>query len=84
MAGALDDSKPSELHERTAPANTLTNPYRTSDGQWLMLATSSVHWRQPTRAVERPALLKDPRFTNTEGFAKNAAALAELLDEAFR
>ncbi|MGW2938901.1 CaiB/BaiF CoA transferase family protein [Streptomyces sp. NPDC001156] len=84
VAGALADSTPCELHERTKPVNALTNPYRTSDGQWLMLATSSVHWPQLTRAIERPALLKDRRFTDTEGLAKNAAALAELLDEAFR
>jgi formyl-CoA transferase len=84
VAGALADGTPFEPHDRTAPANALTNPYRTSDGQWLMLAASPLRWPGLTRAIERPALLADPRFTGTEGFVKHAAALAELLDEAFR
>ncbi|MEV8562856.1 CoA transferase [Streptomyces sp. NPDC051917] len=84
VAGALADGTPFESHDRTAPANALTNPYRTSDGQWFMLATSPLRWPGLTRAIERPALLKDPRFTDAEGFVKHAAALSKLLDEAFR
>jgi formyl-CoA transferase len=84
VAGALAGGTPFELHDRTAPVNALTNPYRTADGQWFMLATSSAHWPGLTRAIGHPALLDDPRFTDAEGFIKHAAALAELLDAAFR
>ncbi|MDX3071553.1 CoA transferase [Streptomyces sp. MI02-7b] len=84
VAGALAAGTPFELHDRTMPANALTNPYRTADGRWFMLATSSVHWPALARAIDRPELAEDPRFTDLEGFAKNAAALAELLDDAFR
>jgi crotonobetainyl-CoA:carnitine CoA-transferase CaiB-like acyl-CoA transferase len=84
VAGALADGTPFELHDRKAPVNALTNPYRTADGQWFMLATSSVHWPALTRAIGRPELIEDPRFADIEGFAKNAAALTELLDAEFR
>ncbi|MFD9006442.1 CaiB/BaiF CoA transferase family protein [Streptomyces sp. NPDC059582] len=84
VAGALADGTPFELHDRTAPVNALTNPYRTADGRWLMLATSSVHWPALSRAVGRPELAEDPRFGDFESFSKNAAALSGLLDVAFR
>ncbi|MGW1723319.1 CaiB/BaiF CoA transferase family protein [Streptomyces sp. NPDC002306] len=83
VAGALADGTPFELHDRTAPVNALTNPYRTADGRWVMLATSSVHWPALARAVGRPELAEDPRFTDYESFARNAAALSELLDTEF-
>ncbi|MFJ4846887.1 MULTISPECIES: CaiB/BaiF CoA transferase family protein [unclassified Streptomyces] len=84
IAGALADGTPFELHDRTVPANALSNPYRTADDRWIMLATSSVHWPALSRALGRPELVEDPRFSDREGFAKNAAALSELLDAEFR
>ncbi len=64
--------------------NALTNPYRTADGRWFMLATSSLHWPGLARAVGRPELLEDPRFADAEGLLKNAAAVSEVLDAEFR
>ncbi|MFG2480850.1 CaiB/BaiF CoA transferase family protein [Streptomyces fagopyri] len=84
VAGALADGTPFELHDRKAPANALTNPYRTADGRWFMLASSSGNWPALARAIGRPELQADPRFADNEGFARNAAALSELLDAAFR
>jgi formyl-CoA transferase len=84
VAGALAGGTPFELHDRSAPVNALTNPYQTADGRWLMLATGSAHWPALTRAIGHPELIEDPRFTDTEGFTKNAAALTELLDTVFR
>ncbi|WP_393075611.1 CaiB/BaiF CoA transferase family protein [Streptomyces sp. LN704] len=84
VAGALAGGTPFELHDRNVPVNALTNPYRTGDGRWFMLATSSAHWPALARAIGRPELQADPRFADIQGFAKNAAALSELLDTAFR
>nr|WP_168531089.1 CoA transferase [Streptomyces sp. RPA4-2]QIY65524.1 CoA transferase [Streptomyces sp. RPA4-2] len=84
VAGALAGGTPFELHDRNVPVNALTNPYRTADGRWFMLATSSAHWPALARAIGRPELRADPRFADIQGFAKNAAALSELLDTAFR
>jgi formyl-CoA transferase len=49
-----------------------------------MLVASPPHWPGLTRAIGHPELLEDPRFADIEGFVKNAAALAELLDAEFR
>ncbi|MER5341867.1 CoA transferase [Streptomyces mirabilis] len=84
VAGALAGGTPFELHDRKAPVNALTNPYRTADGRWIMLATSAVYWPALARAIERPELIEDPRFKDVEGAVKNAAALSELLDAEFR
>ncbi|MFD7438349.1 CaiB/BaiF CoA transferase family protein [Streptomyces sp. NPDC059861] len=83
VAGALADGTPFELHDRSTPVNALTNPYQTADGRWIMLATSLLHWRGLARAIERPELIGDPRFTDIESFTKNAAALSELLAAEF-
>ncbi|MFG2367041.1 CaiB/BaiF CoA transferase family protein [Streptomyces mirabilis] len=84
VAGALAGGTPFELHDRNAPVNALTNPYRTADGRWIMLATSAVHWPALARAIGRPELIEDPRFMDGESAAKNATALSELLDAEFR
>ncbi|MFF3515111.1 CaiB/BaiF CoA transferase family protein [Streptomyces sp. NPDC002573] len=84
VAGALAGGTPFEPHDRSAPVNALTNPYRTSDGRWFMLAASSVHWPRLTRAIGHPELLEDPRFADLEALVENAAAVSELLDTEFR
>ncbi|MFJ4930875.1 CaiB/BaiF CoA transferase family protein [Streptomyces sp. NPDC088736] len=83
VAGALAGGTPFALHDRTVPVNALTNPYRSADGRWFMLATSSAHWPALARAIGRPELGTDPRFADLQGFAENAAALTELLGAAF-
>ncbi|MFD8425965.1 CaiB/BaiF CoA transferase family protein, partial [Streptomyces sp. NPDC059668] len=84
VAGALAGGTPFELHDRNVPLNALTNPYRTADDRWFMLATSSAHWPALARAIDRPELQEDPRFADVDAFAQHAAALSELLDAAFR
>ncbi|MGW9028796.1 CaiB/BaiF CoA transferase family protein [Streptomyces sp. NPDC055722] len=84
VAGALANGTPFELHDRTAPVNALTNPYRTADGRWFMLAMGTAHWPSLARAIGHPELIEDPRFADNEGFTKHAAALTELLDTEFR
>ncbi|MFK0279717.1 CaiB/BaiF CoA transferase family protein [Streptomyces sp. NPDC090499] len=84
VAGALADGTPFELHDRKAPANPLNNPYRTADGEWLMLVASLARWPGLARAVGHPELLEDPRFADLEGMVRHGAALAGLLDTAFR
>ncbi|MFJ8510115.1 CaiB/BaiF CoA transferase family protein [Streptomyces avermitilis] len=84
VAGALADGTPFELHDRNTPVNALTNPYRTADDRWIMLATSPLNWPALARAIGRPELGEDPRFADLKGLVKNAAALSELLDAGFR
>ncbi|MHA5054839.1 CaiB/BaiF CoA transferase family protein [Streptomyces sp. SD15] len=84
VAGALAGGTPFELHDRNAPVNALSNPYRTADDRWFMLATSPLNWPALARAIGRPELGEDPRFADFEGLVKNAAAVSELLDAEFR
>jgi crotonobetainyl-CoA:carnitine CoA-transferase CaiB-like acyl-CoA transferase len=84
VAGALAGGTRYRLHDRTAPVNPLINPYQSADGQWFMLVTAPRHWPGLAKAVGHPELPADPRFADPDSFAKNAAALAELLDAEFR
>ncbi|MEU1416823.1 MULTISPECIES: CoA transferase [unclassified Streptomyces] len=84
VAGALAGGTPFEPHDRKAPVNPLTNPYRTADGRWFMLVTSPPNWPGLTRVVGHPELLEDPRFADVEGFVEHSAVLTELLDAEFR
>jgi formyl-CoA transferase len=84
VAGALAGGKPYGLHDRSAPANPLINPYQTEDGRWFMLVTEPARWPQLAKVVGHPELLQDPRFADPAGFMKNAAALAALLEAEFR
>jgi crotonobetainyl-CoA:carnitine CoA-transferase CaiB-like acyl-CoA transferase len=84
VAGALAGGKSFGLHDRTASVNPLINPYRSADGRWFMLVASPPHWPGLAKAVGHPELLKDPRFADLDGFAKNSAVLTGLLDAEFR
>ncbi|MFF4962303.1 CaiB/BaiF CoA transferase family protein [Streptomyces sp. NPDC001222] len=84
VAGALAGGAFFGLHDRTAPANPLVNPYRCADDEWFMLVTTPVYWPALTRAVGHPELLEDARFQDVEGFIRNSAALTMLLDTEFR
>jgi crotonobetainyl-CoA:carnitine CoA-transferase CaiB-like acyl-CoA transferase len=84
VSAALAGGKPYELHDRTAPVNALSNPYRCADDHWLMLAAKRSQWPALASAIGRSDLLADPRFTDAEGLAKHSAALAVLLDTEFR
>jgi formyl-CoA transferase len=84
VAGALARGRFYGLHDRTAPANPLINPYQASDGQWFMLVASPPHWSGLTEAIGHPELLEDPRFADATSFTQNSAALTALLDATFR
>ena len=84
VAGALAGGKSFGLHDRMAPFNALINPYQTADDRWFMLVAEPKVWPAVAKAVGHPELLTDPRFADLKGFVKNAAALAALLDSAFR
>ncbi len=84
VAGALAAGTSFGLHDRTAPANPLINPYRSADDQWFMLVAAPWHWPGLANAVGHPELLQDPRFADPDGFATNSAVLTGLLDAEFR
>lgn len=72
-------------HDRTAPLNPLWNQYRTQDGRWLFLVMIEPdrYWAEFCRAIERPELLEDERFTGIIVRYKNSGDLVKILDEVF-
>lgn len=84
VAGALAGGKSFGLHDRMAPPTALINPYQSADDRWFMLVAEPKHWPALAKAVGHPELLTDPRFADLKSLVKNGAALAELLDSAFR
>ncbi|MBX8689869.1 CoA transferase [Mycobacterium sp. 20091114027_K0903767] len=83
VSAALAGGTPYELHDRTAPVNALSNPYRCADGRWLMLVARPQNLPALAEVIERPDLLADSRFADEPALRVNMAPLAEILDGAF-
>ena len=83
VEGGLNGGHFFPQHDRKNPPNALLNPYQTSDGRWIVLvAAQRKDWPGFAKAIGRPELLTDPRFTEDKR-AANAAALVEILDPIF-
>jgi formyl-CoA transferase len=83
IQAALCDAKFSGLHDRSNPASAATNLYRTADGTWFLLALTPDKWADAAKAIGRPGLLTDPRFSDPAKLAANRHELVAILDEAF-
>ncbi len=70
-------------HDRTKAQNPLWNSYRTKDGRWFWLAMlqSDPAWPGFCRAIEKPELENDPRFSNLEARRENCEELIRIIDE---
>ena len=83
VEGGLNDGRFFQQHDRKNPPNALLNPYQTSDDRWILLvAAQRKDWPGFAKAIGKPELLEDPRFTE-ENRLSNGAALVELLDPLF-
>ena len=84
IEGGLNGAKFYGQHDRLRPPNALLNPYRTSDDRWLLLvAVQGKDWPGFVKAMNLPALLEDPRFSDSKLRAANAADLVAVLDPVF-
>ncbi|MCA4723987.1 CaiB/BaiF CoA transferase family protein [Mycolicibacterium fortuitum] len=83
VSAALAGGTPYRLHDRTAPVNALSNPYRCADGRWLMLVARPQNFAALATVIGQPELLSDSRFADEAGLRANTAALSEILDHAF-
>jgi crotonobetainyl-CoA:carnitine CoA-transferase CaiB-like acyl-CoA transferase len=70
---------------RAAPPNPLINCYRCKDDTWLWLLglEGDRHWPDVIKAIERPDLLEDDRFSDLMLRLQHAAELVAVLDEVF-
>lgn len=72
-------------HDRRSPRNPLWNHYPCRDEGWLFLVMidSDRYWPALCRALEREALIEDPRFADASARFRNARELVALLDALF-
>jgi crotonobetainyl-CoA:carnitine CoA-transferase CaiB-like acyl-CoA transferase len=83
VEGGLNGGHFFAQHNRKSPPNALLNPYQTSDNRWILLvAAQRKDWAGFCKAIGKPELLDDPRFTDENRIA-NAAQLVEILDPMF-
>jgi crotonobetainyl-CoA:carnitine CoA-transferase CaiB-like acyl-CoA transferase len=69
-------------HHNQSP---LMNPYRAADGRWFFLTglEANRHIGSVARALGRPELLEDERFSSASAIRRNRSEFIALLDEAF-
>jgi formyl-CoA transferase len=83
IQGALCEAKFFAPHDRKNPANAALNVYRASDGTWFVLLVTPDKLAAVARAIGRPDLLSDPRFSDPANLTANMGELAVVLDEVF-
>jgi crotonobetainyl-CoA:carnitine CoA-transferase CaiB-like acyl-CoA transferase len=83
IQAALVGAKFSAPHDRTHPANAALNVYRAADGTWFVLIVSPDKLTGVAKAIGRPDILTDPRFSDPAKLTANMPQLAAILDEAF-
>ena len=83
IQAALCGATFSGLHDRSHPASAATNVYRAADGTWFVLALTPDKWADAAKAIGRPDLLTDPRFSDPAKVAANRRELVAILDAIF-
>jgi formyl-CoA transferase len=71
------------LHDRKHPANAAMNVYRAKDGTWFVLIVTPDKLEAVAKAIGRPDLLTDPRFSNPAKLMANMSELTAILDDVF-
>ncbi len=70
---------------RASAGNPLWNHYKCRDGSWLALGMLQPdrYWEDFSKAIGRPELASDERFSDLRSRGKNAQACVAILDEVF-
>ncbi|MET4420687.1 CaiB/BaiF CoA transferase family protein [Bradyrhizobium sp. 956_D2_N1_5] len=83
IQAALCDAKFFGLHDRMHPANAAMNVYRAKDDTWFVLIITPDKVEAVAKAIGRPDLLTDPRFSDPAKLTANMTELTAILDETF-
>src|ERR1700686_923664 len=83
IQAALCDAKFFGLHDRKNPANAAMNVYRAKDDTWFVLIVTPDKLAAVAKAIGRPDLLTDPRFSDPAKLMANMPQLTAILDEIF-
>lgn len=72
-------------YDRFHVPNPMVNCYRSSDRRWFWLLglQADRHWPDVVRAIDRPELLRDPRFADIRARRRNNTECVRILDAAF-
>lgn len=72
-------------YDREHAINPIINSFRAGDGKWfwLLLLQADRHWPDLIRAIGRPDLAEDPRFSDINARRANNTPLIEELDAVF-
>src|SRR5450432_1659245 len=84
IQAALCDAKFFGLHDRKNPANAAMNVWRTKDNTWFVLIITPDKLAAVAKAIGRPDLLTDPRFSDPAKLMANMPQLTAILDEVCR
>ena len=83
IQAALAGAKFYPPHDRKNPANAGLNVYRASDGTWFVLLVMPDKMAAVAKAIGRPDLLTDARFSDPTKLMANMPQLTAILDEVF-
>jgi crotonobetainyl-CoA:carnitine CoA-transferase CaiB-like acyl-CoA transferase len=83
IQGALAGAKFYGLHDRKNPANAALNVYRAADDTWFVLIVTPDRLAALAKAIGRPDLLTDARFSDPAKLTANMPQLTAILDETF-
>src|ERR1700720_3648820 len=83
IQAALAGAKFYGLHDRKNPANAALNVYRAGDGTWFVLIVTPDKLAAVAKAIGRPDLLTDARFSDPAKLMANMPQLTAILDEIF-
>ena len=83
IQAALCQAKFFGLHDRKNPANAALNVYRAADDTWFVLIVTSDKLAAVAKAIGRPDLLTDPRFSDPATLIANMPQLTAILDDVF-
>src|ERR1700716_1587369 len=83
IQAALYEAKFFAPHDRKNPANAALNVYQASDGTWFVLIVTPDKLAPVAKAIGRPDLLADPRFSDPAKLIANMSQLTEILDKLF-
>jgi crotonobetainyl-CoA:carnitine CoA-transferase CaiB-like acyl-CoA transferase len=79
----LNERQPTTRQPRSAhPSATPVQLYKTRDGWIFLMCMTEKFWQELVKALERPDLASDPRFTTLALRRRNREVLTPLLDEA--
>src|SRR5437899_719842 len=83
IQAALAGAKFYGLHDRKNPANAALNVYRAADDTWFVLLVTPDKLAVLAKAIGRPDLLTDARFSDPAKLTANMPQLTAILDEVF-